>query len=243
MVQPVSRAEELERSNSSVFAERQEELDAMADKMPKRIVGQFPYLMEKNTGVIHPYTDAMAERSDLVIGCYNLEGSRNPDDADPYYNPQAVIMRGERARRVESVGPRNAAEEKAAVAEEVGRIRREERARAEAELEERLAAERDRMRQELLAELQASPAPDGVSTTEVEAAVKKGSGKGGGGKRGAAVKEKQAAPVVAGLPIAPESPEVVESPEHTMAGPDGDIQVTTADDDPDLNAAFLAAME
>ena len=105
MVQPVSRAEELERSSSSVFAERQEELEAMADKMPKRVAGQFPYLMEKNTGVIHPYTEAMAERSDLVIGCYNLEGSRNPDDADPYYNPQAIVMREERARRVESVGP------------------------------------------------------------------------------------------------------------------------------------------
>lgn len=243
MVQPVSRAEELERSNSSVFAERQEELDAMADKMPKRIVGQFPYLMEKNTGVIHPYTEAMAERSDLVIGCYNLEGSRNPDDADPYYNPQAVIMRGERARRVESVGPRNAAEAKAAAAEEVGRIRREERARAEAELEERLTAERERMRQELLAELQAAPAPDGVSTTEMDAAVKKGRGKKSGSKRGAAAQGEQAVPVAPESPGVVESPEVSEAPETPVVGQEGDVQVTTADDDSDLNAAFLAAME
>lgn len=89
MVQHVSRAEEFERSNSSVFAERQEELDAMATKMPKRITGQFPYLMEIRTGVIHPFTESLAERSDLVVGCYNLDGSMDPNDADPYYDPQA----------------------------------------------------------------------------------------------------------------------------------------------------------
>lgn len=229
MVQPVSRAEELERSNSSVFAERQEELEAMADKMPKRVVGQFPYLMEKNTGVIHPYTEAMAERSDLVIGCYNLEGSRNPEDADPYYNPQAIVMREERARRVESVGPRNAAEAKAAAAEETGRIRREERARAEAELEERLAAERERMRQELLAELQPAPAPEETQTTEKKTAAKKGSA-----KKGAAAKKEQAAPAAPAEPAAPETPAVEQV---------ADTQATDAGGEPDLNAAFQAAME
>lgn len=229
MVQPVSRAEELERSSSSVFAERQEELEAMADKMPKRVAGQFPYLMEKNTGVIHPYTDAMAERSDLVIGCYNLEGSRNPDDADPYYNPQAIVMREERARRVESVGPRNAAEAKAAAAEETGRIRREERARAEAELEERLAAERERMRQELLAELQPAPAPEETQTTEKKAAAKKGSA-----KKGAAAKKEQAAPAAPAEQAAPETPAVEQV---------ADTQATDAGGEPDLNAAFQAAME
>lgn len=223
MVQPVSRAEELERSSSSVFAERQEELEAMADKMPKRVAGQFPYLMEKNTGVIHPYTEAMAERSDLVIGCYNLEGSRNPDDADPYYNPQAIVMREERARRVESVGPRNAAEAKAAAAEETGRIRREERARAEAELEERLAAERERMRQELLAELQPAPAPEETQTTEK-----------GSAKKGAAAKKEQAAPAAPAEPAAPETPAVEQV---------ADTQATDAGGEPDLNAAFQAAME
>lgn len=229
MVQPVSRAEELERSSSSVFAERQEELEAMADKMPKRVAGQFPYLMEKNTGVIHPYTEAMAERSDLVIGCYNLEGSRNPDDADPYYNPQAIVMREERARRVESVGPRNAAEAKAAAAEETGRIRREERARAEAEMEERLAAERERMRQELLAELQPAPAPEETQTTEKKAAAKKGSA-----KKGAAAKKEQAAPAAPAEPAAPETPAVEQV---------ADTQATDAGGEPDLNAAFQAAME
>lgn len=229
MVQPVSRAEELERSSSSVFAERQEELEAMADKMPKRVAGQFPYLMEKNTGVIHPYTDAMAERSDLVIGCYNLEGSRNPDDADPYYNPQAIVMREERARRVESVGPRNAAEAKAAAAEETGRIRREERARAEAELEERLASERERMRQELLAELQPAPTPEETQTTEKKAAAKKGSA-----KKGAAAKKEQAAPAAPTEPTAPETPAVEQV---------ADTQATDAGGEPDLNAAFQAAME
>ena len=229
MVQPVSRAEELERSSSSVFAERQEELEAMADKMPKRVAGQFPYLMEKNTGVIHPYTEAMAERSDLVIGCYNLEGSRNPDDADPYYNPQAIVMREERARRVESVGPRNAAEAKAAAAEETGRIRREERARAEAELEERLAAERERMRRELLAELQPAPAPEETQTTEKKAAAKKGSA-----KKGAAAKKEQAAPAAPAEQAAPETPAVEQV---------ADTQATDAGGEPDLNAAFQAAME
>lgn len=229
MVQPVSRAEELERSSSSVFAERQEELEAMADKMPKRVAGQFPYLMEKNTGVIHPYTEAMADRSDLVIGCYNLEGSRNPDDADPYYNPQAIVMREERARRVESVGPRNAAEAKAAAAEETGRIRREERARAEAELEERLASERERMRQELLAELQPAPAPEETQTTEKKAAAKKGSA-----KKGAAAKKEQAAPAAPTEPTAPETPAVEQV---------ADTQATDAGGEPDLNAAFQAAME
>lgn len=229
MVQPVSRAEELERSSSSVFAERQEELEAMADKMPKRVAGQFPYLMEKNTGVIHPYTEAMAERSDLVIGCYNLEGSRNPDDADPYYNPQAIVMREERARRVESVGPRNAAEAKAAAAEETGRIRREERARAEAELEERLVAERERMRQELLAELQPAPAPEETQTTEKKAAAKKGSA-----KKGAAAKKEQAAPAAPAEQAAPETPAVEQV---------ADTQATDAGGEPDLNAAFQAAME
>lgn len=230
MVQPVSRAEELERSNSSVFAERQEELEAMADKMPKRVVGQFPYLMEKNTGVIHPYTEAMAERSDLVIGCYNLEGSRNPEDADPYYNPQAIVMREERARRVESVGPRNAAEAKAAAAEETGRIRREERARADAELEERLAAERERIRQEVLAEMQQpAPAQNEPQTTEKKPAAKKG-----GAKKGAAAKKDQATTDAPEAPAAPDTPAVEQV---------ADTHATEAGGEPDLNAAFQAAME
>ena len=141
MVQHVSRAEEFERSNSSVFAERQEELDAMATKMPKRITGQFPYLMEIRTGVIHPFTESLAERSDLVVGCYNLDGSMDPNDADPYYDPQALAMQGERLRRVNTVGPRTVAEQKAAQAEAISAARREERAKAEAEFEERLARE------------------------------------------------------------------------------------------------------
>lgn len=230
MVQPVSRAEELERSNSSVFAERQEELEAMADKMPKRVVGQFPYLMEKNTGVIHPYTEAMAERSDLVIGCYNLEGSRNPEDADPYYNPQAIVMREERARRVESVGPRNAAEAKAAAAEETGRIRREERARADTELEERLAAERERIRQEVLAEMQ-QPAP---AQNEPQTTEKKPAAKNGGAKKGAAAKKDQATTDAPEAPAAPDTPAVEQV---------ADTQATEAGGEPDLNAAFQAAME
>lgn len=154
MVQPISREEELQRSGDDVFAERQKELEDMADKMPKRIVGDFPYLMEKNTGVVHPYSDAMAERSDLVIGCYNLQGSRNPEDVDPDYDPRGMRMRNERVHRVQSVGPQNAAERKAAAAEELGRIRREEREKAAAEFDARMEAERERIRAEILAEQQ-----------------------------------------------------------------------------------------
>lgn len=156
MASPVSRAEELERSNNSVFSERQEELEAMADKMPKRLAGQFPFLMEIRTGVIHPYTESLAERSDLVIGCYNLEGSNNPEDGDPYYDPQASTMRNERRARVEKVGPANAAEAKAAAAAERGEIRRQ----VLAEETDRIRAEEtDRIRAELLAEMAANPAP------------------------------------------------------------------------------------
>lgn len=156
MASPVSRAEELERSNNSVFSERQEELEAMADKMPKRLAGQFPFLMEIRTGVIHPYTESLAERSDLVIGCYNLEGSNNPEDGDPYYDPQASTMRNERRARVEKVGPANAAEAKAAAAAERGEIRRQ----VLAEEADRIRAEEtDRIRAELLAEMAANPAP------------------------------------------------------------------------------------
>lgn len=229
MVQPVSREEELQRSSSSVFAERQEELEAMADKMPKRVAGQFPYLMEKNTGVIHPYTEAMAERSDLVIGCYNLDGSRNPDDADQYYNPQALAMRGERVRRVESVGPRNAAEAKAAAAEETGRIRREERERADAELEERLVAERERIRQELLAEMQ----PTDPTTAEPQTTEKKSTAKKGSAKKGAAVKKEDVVPAEPATPAEPVAP----------AEEVADTQAAGAGSEPDLNAAFQAAME
>lgn len=156
MASPVSRAEELERSNNSVFSERQEELEAMADKMPKRLTGQFPFLMEIRTGVIHPYTESLAERSDLVIGCYNLEGSNNPEDGDPYYDPQASTMRNERRARVEKVGPANAAEAKAAAAAERGEIRRQ----VLAEETDRIRAEETaRIRAELLAEMAANPAP------------------------------------------------------------------------------------
>lgn len=156
MASPVSRAEELERSNNSVFSERQEELEAMADKMPKRLAGQFPFLMEIRTGVIHPYTESLAERSDLVIGCYNLEGSNNPEDGDPYYDPQASTMRNERRARVEKVGPANAAEAKAAAAAERGEIRRQ----VLAEETDRIRAEETaRIRAELLAEMAANPAP------------------------------------------------------------------------------------
>jgi len=77
MVQAVSRDEERSRRHDSVFVEREAELEQMASKMP-RPVGRFPYLMEIKTGIVHPWNEGMADRSDLVVGCYNLQGSQNP---------------------------------------------------------------------------------------------------------------------------------------------------------------------
>jgi hypothetical protein len=225
MVQPVSREEEHARRYDSVFAERNAEMDELASKMPKRLAEQFPYLMEINTGFVHPYTEAMAARSDLVIGCYNLAGSRNPDDADPYYNPQALVMRNERAKRVESVGPRSAADAKAAAAEEEGRIRREERAKLELENEAYLAAERERIKAELLAET--APAPfvdDSVGDSAEKGKVTKG-------RKGKKVTDATSAePVVA--------EQVPDTPAPAIDEGGG-----VDDTESDLNAAFQEAMQ
>ena len=155
MVQAVSRDEERSRRHDSVFVEREAELEQMASKMP-RSVGTFPYLMEIKTGVVHPWSEGMAERSDLVVGCYNLQGSQNPEDADPNYNPQRAAIRGEQLRkRVETVAPRTISEQKAHDAEVEGRLRR----KLEAEHEATLEAERERIRAELLAEMSQTQEP------------------------------------------------------------------------------------
>ena len=190
MVQHVSRAEEFERSNSSVFAERQEELDAMATKMPKRITGQFPYLMEIRTGVIHPFTESLAERSDLVVGCYNLDGSMDPNDADPYYDPQA---------------------------EAISAARREERAKAEAEFEERLA--RELAKRDATAAEEAKPAAPQKPKSQ----------------------SKKAKSQVADAPKAEAAPkaEVAPAPADTQ----GDAGETVDSSVTDLNQAFQEAMK
>lgn len=233
MVQPVSRNEELERSSNSVFSARQEELEAMADKMPARLNGRFPYLMEKSTGVIHPYTEAMAERSDLVIGCYNLEGSRNPEDADPYYDPQAIVMREDRLRRIEELPPQSAAEVRAQAAETAGRIRREERERADAELEQRLEGERERIRQELLAEMAGNTAAPAEVATEKKAATKGAKG----GKGGKAAKAKDTAQPEAKPPVEPEAAQVADN-----ASTPAPAEAGSGENAGDLDAAFQQVM-
>lgn len=71
---------------------------------------KFPFLIEKNTGYVYPYTHRMAERSDLVEGCYDLLGSKDPNDRPKNYDPavEKNIQRRQDAKR--TVLPANQAE-------------------------------------------------------------------------------------------------------------------------------------
>lgn len=69
-----------------LFDEQQRELERRGVHMPEPL-GYTPYLKEKKSGFVHPYSAMMAARSDLVVGCYNQAGSMNPKDADPTYDP------------------------------------------------------------------------------------------------------------------------------------------------------------
>ena len=154
MVQPVLGYEADARRNDSVFAERQAELSESASKMPKPIAGVFPYLMEITTGHIHPWSKALSERSDLVVGCYDLSGSFDPDDADPHYDPQGVYAASERRGRVATVAPQTAAERKAADAAEKKKLREE----IEAQVRKEMEAQYGKPAQEVEEEPTAKPA-------------------------------------------------------------------------------------
>lgn len=151
MVQPVLRDEADSRRHDSVFAEREEELNN--SKMPPVLKGRFPYVMEKATGYIHPWSKDLAARSDLVIGCYNLEGSLDPADAVVDYDPQGVAMREQRGLRVATVPPEDAATRKAADAAKRKQLRQQEE---------------DRLRQEVLQEM----ADEGETPEEMKARLR-----------------------------------------------------------------------
>ncbi|EFN7975592.1 hypothetical protein [Escherichia coli] len=135
---------EAEIRNEGILAERQAELEAVATNMPKPIPGRPPYLMEKSSGIIHPYSEGLAQRSDLVIACFNLQGSQNPADADPEYDPQGIAVAEERHRRLRDLPPENPAEIKASLADEITKMR--------AQMLEELELERAEMRADMKAE-------------------------------------------------------------------------------------------
>lgn len=140
MVQPISRDESDARKHDSVFSARQVELEESASNRPQGITGNFPYVMEITTGHIHPFSTALAARSDLVVGCYDLSGSFDPADADPYYDPQGVYSANERRSRVQTVAPQTAADRRAADATTRKQLRAELEAEVRAELEAKYAA-------------------------------------------------------------------------------------------------------
>lgn len=217
MVQAVMKDEARSRQHDSIFAEREAELDAVASKMPKS-VGEFPYLMEINSGVIHPWTRSMSERSDLVVGCYNLDGSQNPEDADPSYNPNRPAIRGDKIRqRVKQVAPKTAAEQKAYEAGIEGRLRRE--------MEAKLDEEREKIRREVIAELEAK-ITDSKQNTK-------------GKKKQKETKEKQQEEVVQQEPAADLN--IVDG--RLVEDESFNTQNITEVFDTDLNAAFEEAMK
>lgn len=76
----------------ALFEEQNRDLKQRGVHMPTPL-GYTPFLKEISTGYVYPYNPRMADRSDLVIGCYNLEGSTNPEDADPTtYNPKTAEL-------------------------------------------------------------------------------------------------------------------------------------------------------
>lgn len=142
MSAPVMKRETEERRHTSVFAERESELERNAARMPRPLEGEYPFLMGIKDGVIYPYTREMAERSDLVVGCYNLEGSQDPEDWERGYDPRAVESEAEkRAKRITEVKGVSAAERKAWEAAERKRIREELEADLRAKMEKEIRAE------------------------------------------------------------------------------------------------------
>lgn len=59
-----------------------QDVGKLAERTPTAVNPEFPYLIEKATGIVHPYTAGMAKRGDLVMGCYNRFGSRDPADIE-----------------------------------------------------------------------------------------------------------------------------------------------------------------
>lgn len=162
MSAPVLQQEEMARRHQDVFVERERELEQMANKMPKPLAGEFPYLMGIKDGVIYPYTAQMAARDDLVVGCYNLEGSTDPEDWERGYDPSAVASAAEeRAKRIHETKGVSAAERKSWEAAERKRIRAE----MEAQIRAEILAEAD-------AKAKETPAPAAKKTTARKKAAK-----------------------------------------------------------------------
>lgn len=95
------------------------------------VPSEFPFLIEKATGVVYPYTPQMAERGDLVEGCYDLRGSKNPKDRPPNYDPMVAASIQRRQDAQKNVLPKNQAEMQARLIEAEQQI--EARIRAEYE--------------------------------------------------------------------------------------------------------------
>lgn len=225
MVQPVLRDEADSRKHDSVFVERQAELNESASKMPKGVSGVFPYLMEINTGHIHPWSKALADRSDLVVGCYDLSGSFDPADADPHYDPQGVYAANERRGRIETVAPQTAAERKAADAAAKKKLREEIEAEIRLEMEAKYGP--------ALVESEVVDAPPAVVTAPpATAKTTKGSRKPATAQPTSAAVTEVVAPAEPVVVVAPE-PEQVANPNIMDAFGGGSD---------DLDAAFEDAM-
>ena len=98
----------------------------------------FPFLKEKATGVVHPWSEAMAERNDLVVGCYNLDGSDDPADAPEGYDPSALHMG--KVLPMEASGEKPFSNPEAEAAAERAREEAEAKAKADAEAEAKAKA-------------------------------------------------------------------------------------------------------
>lgn len=116
----------------ALFEEQNRDLQQRGVHMPKPL-GYTPFLKEIATGYVYPYNPRMADRSDLVIGCYNLEGSTNPADADPTkYNPKTAEM-GQPPKRRSTFVPADQPSEGHAPAAEKPKRKRASRAKKPAE--------------------------------------------------------------------------------------------------------------
>ena len=169
--------EAINSSNSSegVFAARDAELRDTVKNMPVPISVECPYLMEIATGYVHPYTKSMAERSDLVVPCYTLQGSMDPADADPLYDPQSDYTREERRQQIKMAPPQTAAEKKAAAAAAEkalrAKIEAEVRAKVEAEMRAKLAGENSAPAKSTRAEVKTDVSIAVPSSPNIDAAI------------------------------------------------------------------------
>lgn len=119
-------------STSGLLADHPEFAKHVLPVIPKT----FPFLIEKNTGYVYPYTARMAERSDLVEGCYDLRGSKDPNDRPKDYDPavEKNIQRLQNAKR--TVLPSNQAEFQAKLLEVKQLVEAEVRAEYERKFSE-----------------------------------------------------------------------------------------------------------